>query len=363
MKKFALQREGEVGSWKLIVRKGDEERSFAETEAVVLACDRFMHQRQSMFVRALRQAAVELDRELRELDREQVEAARGLEGQRRMEEDRCEDIHPKCEDWADKGECVRNPNYMLNYCRISCGICEGESTFERCLPLRILDGMECRVWCRVGEYFLGFEARMEVEQKSAELLVRLREELCPSPTPAVTKTSPIQEIKYQPLLKKNEISDISRALYIELKDKCLLLFRGWWTYEICFYSQIRQMHYASDGETLETSQLIGAFTEQHVQHIRPLLLPEDEMERYGVNGERRPYILQIYENGDPCGEGNAERSATVRLMCSDDLKQGPLSADTLGATIDEPTECQYVVNVFLPLMCHYPEYKRQSQET
>jgi len=35
----------------------------------------------------------------------------------------CEDAHELCSFWANKGECDKNPNYMLNNCRISCNTC------------------------------------------------------------------------------------------------------------------------------------------------------------------------------------------------------------------------------------------------
>lgn len=42
----------------------------------------------------------------------------------------CEDIHDGCFGWAKKGECESNPNYMLKYCRKSCGVCIAEPEME-----------------------------------------------------------------------------------------------------------------------------------------------------------------------------------------------------------------------------------------
>jgi len=40
----------------------------------------------------------------------------------------CENLHEKCQMWADSGECMANPNYMLLNCQSSCKTCgiEGE---------------------------------------------------------------------------------------------------------------------------------------------------------------------------------------------------------------------------------------------
>ena len=35
----------------------------------------------------------------------------------------CINTHPECEDWASKGECKRNPQYMLLECRQACQSC------------------------------------------------------------------------------------------------------------------------------------------------------------------------------------------------------------------------------------------------
>ncbi|XP_031570430.1 retinol dehydrogenase 12-like [Actinia tenebrosa] len=35
----------------------------------------------------------------------------------------CNDHHPKCVRWAAKGECEKNPKWMLQHCRMSCGQC------------------------------------------------------------------------------------------------------------------------------------------------------------------------------------------------------------------------------------------------
>jgi len=35
----------------------------------------------------------------------------------------CENEHPSCGEWADSGECTKNPGYMHSQCRKSCGTC------------------------------------------------------------------------------------------------------------------------------------------------------------------------------------------------------------------------------------------------
>ena len=35
----------------------------------------------------------------------------------------CANHNDGCEDWAESGECEKNPKYMLRYCKMSCGKC------------------------------------------------------------------------------------------------------------------------------------------------------------------------------------------------------------------------------------------------
>lgn len=43
------------------------------------------------------------------------------------EESDCQDGHPKCSDWSQKGECENNPGYMLSNCKRSCLQCPDQA--------------------------------------------------------------------------------------------------------------------------------------------------------------------------------------------------------------------------------------------
>lgn len=53
------------------------------------------------------------------------------------EDDDCMDLHPRCQEWADEGECAANPKYMIGhgsvrgYCRKSCGLCQPASVARK----------------------------------------------------------------------------------------------------------------------------------------------------------------------------------------------------------------------------------------
>jgi len=35
----------------------------------------------------------------------------------------CTNYHKRCQEWANRGECKKNPNYMLRWCPLSCKVC------------------------------------------------------------------------------------------------------------------------------------------------------------------------------------------------------------------------------------------------
>ena len=43
----------------------------------------------------------------------------------------CEDDLPNCKEWAEGGECEKNPSYMNSNCRLSCHQCSVKRTAKR----------------------------------------------------------------------------------------------------------------------------------------------------------------------------------------------------------------------------------------
>ncbi|XP_071845082.1 zinc metalloproteinase nas-15-like [Apostichopus japonicus] len=57
----------------------------------------------------------------------------------------CEETHPNCSAWAARGECSRNPAWMLPNCPVSCQQCRRSSS--NCAD----DNVNCAWWARNGE--------------------------------------------------------------------------------------------------------------------------------------------------------------------------------------------------------------------
>ena len=114
------------------------------------------------------------------------------------------------------------------------------------------------------------------------------------------------------------------ALHIVLMTTCT----GWWTYEYCVGSHVRQFHL--EGETVandinlgnydastpkrnleETVDADGVYEEVSSDVIKALT-------KVGTDSAMTRYAVQYYNGGTPCDIGSQEmRSTDVRLYCGE----------------------------------------------
>ena len=59
---------------------------------------------------------------------------------RKIEPEECGNKNPNCGWWAEAGECIKNPNYMLHICKASCKKC-----------LQDFFPIECPVWAATDQ--------------------------------------------------------------------------------------------------------------------------------------------------------------------------------------------------------------------
>eukprot|EP00039_Didymoeca_costata_P020677 m.342087 g.342087 ORF g.342087 m.342087 type:complete len:625 (-) comp20891_c0_seq1:116-1990(-) len=109
----------------------------------------------------------------------------------------------------------------------------------------------------------------------------------------------------------------------ELRNACLLTKTGWWSYEICFNSTIKQFHQTLSGKN-QTMTLIGRYSHSEVTSENTL--------------------KQIVKGGDICDITMKPRNATVEYIC----KQG--NHEQVW-TIFEPKTCEYEITVVTHLLC------------
>lgn len=129
----------------------------------------------------------------------------------------------------------------------------------------------------------------------------------------------------------------ARRLLVSLRQTCLDLPTGWWTYRYCYKQHVRQIH-VGEGSQVETDWSLGQYkSTEHNAALR----------------SRDPlyFVSQFYEGGQPCDENNKHRSTEVRLQCCPGKSHNKAPAFD---SIQEPSLCTYVAKVCVPALCKAP---------
>jgi len=283
---------------------------------------------------------------LRALQRKKAEF---LAKQGKGEEAVCEDGNAQCALWALRGECTKNPVYMLYHCKASCGVCSGPRTSKF---QELQDAAAERLkeeTCGVLASCLEVAARERPAQEQ------------PVPQGKVLKEQ-LEEGMEKPAERPNQSHQGAHGRaavekYIEqdlgdLTSKCIYLNQGWWTYQICYRLQIRQLHL--EDKKVESQHELGTFDEALTaageegggELARVLeaadLLPD-------MAGGQQRYIRHIFSGGSPCeAAGSKLRHAELRITCSPNMG--------IHMKIREPEQCAYVIVLYLPALCQHPDY-------
>ena len=192
---------------------------------------------------------------------------------------------------------------------------------------------------------------------------------------AENKLAPSSSRKAKRSPKENE--SIREILERTLGSSCVhTLGGGWWTYELCHGSFIRQFHEVvgtarSKSGALSTSRLVES--EHILGYYQPEIaesFPSSEEYRFVVNatdsekgGGNGAYYELEYVGGDVCDHsdvtdaaiiagsvgagGKLERASTVRYYCGNDYE----------LNVNEDATCHYVVEVKIPDLCNHPLFK------
>eukprot|EP00803_Ostreobium_quekettii_P004821 evm.model.scf_892.7 EVM.evm.TU.scf_892.7 scf_892:49249-51640(+) len=336
-----------------------------EVKAVQLSCERLVKIRKDEFTKALYGGLVQyaaavsaiVDRQDKGKSLESGSGEDETEGSSEEEpaqEEECVDRHQKCEKWADEGECQKNPNYMVGdskgyvgNCRLSCGVCEPSTNIQR-----------------FGNLYLKRDEAHNLTQIGADLLKDAKMKACPEISTSLPR--PPQRILLRPnqlhIIRMSAVSPpppdasaVATALYNDLGGHCLYLNQGWWTYEVCFMTKIRQLHLDNSGG-IATEHLIGSYREEALGKPGLLKIGEDEMSELGLPGQARSYVRHIYDGGAECTVNgkSVQRKAEVRIACS------PRSATALA--VKETSECEYMFTILVPGLCQLEDYQEDKSD-
>ncbi|GMH40408.1 hypothetical protein BSKO_08312 [Bryopsis sp. KO-2023] len=298
-----------------------------EKKAVHLACHRLLKLRHEALVEAIAPVAASFEAIAKAFIAENKKAMRKQPGGRE-----CEDQNKKCEMWADLGECHKNPGYMLVHCSLSCGVCPGADAYKR-----------------LGKLLLLPDQIRNLTESSTKGQVEVTSLACPMvPSESYLHLRPgeVQIIKQHAIDIPEDSSQVDKELHEVIGGHCAYLNQGWWTYETCFSSQIRQIHFGQHGE-LVAENMLGSFVGGMVDRFSA-----GEMKKMGMGGVGQPVLVQQFEDGSECERDGVvmKRRATLRVACGPQLSEG-IGQERARMTMWEPSICDYVFTVFMADMC------------
>lgn len=198
----------------------------------------------------------------------------------------------------------------------------------------------------------------QLAQNSMKTFIALQSlkesELC---TYEINVCTPLVCPSLKPTPTQNRFS--VHSLLKPLETVCMQKHEGWWTYEFCYRSQIRQLHLHTSTskkgkrETKIQSQFImGVFAGS--KHAAIGEVETKESIRRSIESTERKAFLQKYTEGHDCGITGAKRSTDVYFICK--------GKDTLNEliSIEEDRTCHYNIIVNTPLLCSHPLFKAKD---
>ncbi|TDH70780.1 hypothetical protein CCR75_001202 [Bremia lactucae] len=136
----------------------------------------------------------------------------------------------------------------------------------------------------------------------------------------------------------NAKTDLVRS---ELSGQCLSATSDWWTYEICYETEVRQYHKDPGGSRVSewSMGVYKTFTE------------ENDDASAGTD------VVQYYAGGQHCDENGKLRSTSVVYKC---CESRPKQIEV--ESVDEPELCSYLITVCIPRLCEYEQESMQNPD-
>ncbi|KAJ6235046.1 os-9-related [Anaeramoeba flamelloides] len=151
----------------------------------------------------------------------------------------------------------------------------------------------------------------------------------------------IPPIKEEYVIPKEEFSfkDL-----IDLTNNCHLVNTGWWSYQVCHFSSIDQVHFESS--QVEKSIKLGEFVKQEI-----------------IKDSDEPIIKAEFKFGNYCKESNNLREAIIYYECSYTPNTRPNIQDGIYFTsITEPSMCKYEFKIHIQEFCKYSQKYQQEKQ-
>merc|ERR1711916_48882 len=133
-----------------------------------------------------------------------------------------------------------------------------------------------------------------------------------------------------------------------LEGRCLLYEYGWWRYELCFGSHIRQWHDKDQDFKLgifNQAESEAAQVAEVESHLDSLVVRQLDPDTAPAEAWKPSYLTQIYDSGTVCDLTGLPRQTELLFTCKPSVPGAAL------VQIEELRTCVYRIRINTALMC------------
>ncbi|KNC54880.1 XTP3-transactivated B protein [Thecamonas trahens ATCC 50062] len=158
---------------------------------------------------------------------------------------------------------------------------------------------------------------------------------------------------------KHKLDDSGKAseaeLLAPLLGECLYRVDGWWTYEVCYGSHVRQYHRDPKTEAVTAEFFLGRAPRSDRADAAAKSPAAGKVEADPASAAMPPArYVEKYDAGTPCDLTGEPRVTSLSFECS-------LTGLNAISTISEPATCTYAVTLSTPLLCDLDEYAARDE--
>ena len=129
-------------------------------------------------------------------------------------------------------------------------------------------------------------------------------------------------------------------------SKCLLMVVGWWMYDFCHMSHVRQYHQSQFNGPTEVEFFLGHFvTDEAIQSARI------------EGGDNENYLSMHIQDGTLCDVTGNPREAEVHYICPPSDREV-----TRLVQVKETSTCKYLITVYAGDLCHLSGFSKPQTQ-
>ncbi|KAF0515977.1 HIT-like protein [Gigaspora margarita] len=174
--------------------------------------------------------------------------------------------------------------------------------------------------------------------------------------PFVDNVTAVEEDKLEENRNDVDLMKKGLALLEPMKQTCLIYQHGWWTYEYCHLSRLRQYHIQPGLDERKPLFILGEYASRLATLPPSNKDSDDQKNSLGTDlqtGRGKKYLVQRWGGGSICDLTGKPRQVEIQFHCN--LQSG----DSI-AVVKEMYTCHYLLIVHTPRLCNDPAFLSKS---